>query len=64
MGGYFKLQGSNVIKVGSIVIYVGHAGKGSRMHGIVLKVLPHEYEIWWYNGITSHVSKRFVQEVA
>lgn len=53
-----------MISTGSIVIYVGYEGKGSRMHGIVLKVLPHEYQIWWYNGLTSHVSKRFVKEVA
>jgi len=52
-----------MIGTGSIVIYVGYNGGGSRTHGIVLKVLPHDYQIWWYNGITSHVSKEFVQEV-
>jgi hypothetical protein len=53
-----------MIKVGSLVIYVGYEGNGSRMHGIVLKVLPHEYQVWWYNEITSHVNKQFVKEVA
>lgn len=51
-----------MIKVGSVVIYVGHKGRGSRMHGVVLKVRQHDYEVWWYNGITSSVTKEFVEE--
>ena len=52
-----------MISKGSLVMYVGYQGGGSRMHGIVLKVLPHDYEIWWYNGLTSLVTKKFVEEV-
>lgn len=52
-----------MIKVGSIVKYVGYNGGGSKTHGVVLSIKLHEYQVLWYNGLTSCVDKRFVDEV-
>jgi hypothetical protein len=52
-----------MIKVGSIVKYVGYKGNGSGIHGFVLSTKLHKYQVHWYNGVISFVDEIFVEIV-